>query len=124
VGVCFHETSIPLGGSFTIKYVVVSALLNPAIYVFICCSRSFDGAKEHGVLLPSTEELTAEESQEEPYRAWRIRGGANNQRRESIGTHKTAPTHSIEMAGEYQRAREFSAELEQFYDVPGGGNFM
>ncbi|KAJ7780390.1 hypothetical protein B0H14DRAFT_2631168 [Mycena olivaceomarginata] len=85
---------------------------------------SFDGAKEHAVLLPSTEELTAEESQEEPYRAWRIRGGANNRRRESLGNHKTAPAISIQKAGEYQRARELSAELERFYDVPGGGNFM
>jgi hypothetical protein len=103
---------------------VVSAFLNPVIAVFICCHRSFDGAKEHAVLLPSTEELTAEESQEEPYRAWRIRGGANNRCRESLGNHKTAPAISIQKAGEYQRARELSAELERFYDVPGGGNFM
>ncbi|KAJ7840539.1 hypothetical protein B0H14DRAFT_2587419 [Mycena olivaceomarginata] len=103
---------------------------NNATKKSICCQlflrakTSFDGAKEHAVLLPSTEELTAEESQEEPYRAWRIRGGANNRRRESLGNHKTAPAISIQKAGEYQRARELSAELERFYDVPGGGNFM
>jgi hypothetical protein len=120
MGVRFHETAIPPRSSFTIKYVVVSAFLNPAIavFIFICCHRSFDGVKEHGVLLPSTEELTAEECQEEPYRVWCIRGGANNRRRESLGI------LSIQKAEEYRRARELSAELEQFYDLPGGGNFM
>ncbi|KAJ7821727.1 hypothetical protein B0H13DRAFT_1920547 [Mycena leptocephala] len=79
---------------------------------------SFDGAKHHCCFQPSTEPLTQDECQEEPYRAYRIRGGADvgDISRSSVGSHGSAPARSMEMAEQYEDARQTSEELDDYWD--------
>ncbi|KAJ7928990.1 hypothetical protein B0H13DRAFT_2542848 [Mycena leptocephala] len=79
---------------------------------------SFDGAKGHCCFQPSTEDLTEEECQEEPYRAYRIRGGADDAdtSRTSVGSHASAPARSIEKAQEYAVSRQTSEALDEYWD--------
>ncbi|KAJ7606585.1 hypothetical protein DFH06DRAFT_1019197, partial [Mycena polygramma] len=80
---------------------------------------SFDGEKEHCSLPPSSEPLTDSDCEQEPYRSFRLRGGAagkNPRSRASVGYHQSAPAKSIAMAEEYNEARQMSEELAQYWD--------
>ncbi|KAJ7649390.1 hypothetical protein DFH06DRAFT_1135010 [Mycena polygramma] len=80
---------------------------------------SFNGEKEHCSLPPSSEPLTDSDCEQEPYRSFRLRGGAagkNPRSRASVGYHQSAPAKSIAMAEEYNEARQMSEELAQYWD--------